>query len=111
MLNFHPHQITPRYQAGNYSCHPDNLHPATISLHVLSKVYHWWNADFVCLIKNLIAKDHHNLNVSMILAVMTISIITGIISNTCTGWGTLADHRASRMWSAPCPSNDLASHT
>jgi len=26
-----------RYQAGNYSCHPDNLHPATISLHVLSK--------------------------------------------------------------------------
>ena len=27
-----------RYQAGNYSCHPDNLHPATISLHVLSKV-------------------------------------------------------------------------
>ena len=29
-----------RYQAGNYSCHPDNLHPATISLHVLSKVEH-----------------------------------------------------------------------
>jgi len=26
-----------RYQAGNYSCHPDNLHPATITLHVLSK--------------------------------------------------------------------------
>ena len=26
-----------RYQAGNYSCHPDNLHPATVSLHVLSK--------------------------------------------------------------------------
>ena len=105
MLNFHAIKSPPRYQAGNYSCHPDNLHPATISLHVLSKVYHWWNADFVCLIKNLIAKDHHNLNVSMI------SIITRIISNTCTGWGTLADHRAGRMWSAPRPSNDLASHT
>jgi len=26
-----------RYQAGNYSCHPDNLHPAIVSLHVLSK--------------------------------------------------------------------------
>ena len=26
-----------RYQAGNYSCHPDNLHPATITLHVLNK--------------------------------------------------------------------------
>ena len=26
-----------RYQAGNYSCHPDNLHPARVSLHVLSK--------------------------------------------------------------------------
>merc|ERR1712048_693163 len=26
-----------RYQAGNYSCHPDNLHPATVTLHVLSK--------------------------------------------------------------------------
>lgn len=26
-----------RYQAGNYSCHPDNLHPATVSLHVLNK--------------------------------------------------------------------------
>jgi len=26
-----------RYQAGNYSCHPDSLHPATITLHVLSK--------------------------------------------------------------------------
>ena len=23
--------------SGNYSCHPDNLHPATVSLHVLSK--------------------------------------------------------------------------
>ena len=30
--------LSARYQAGNYSCHPDNLHPATISLHVLSKV-------------------------------------------------------------------------
>ena len=27
----------PWYQAGNYSCHPDNLHPARVSLHVLSK--------------------------------------------------------------------------
>jgi len=26
-----------RYQAGNYSCHPDNLHPARVTLHVLSK--------------------------------------------------------------------------
>ena len=26
-----------RYQAGNSSCHPDNLHPATVTLHVLSK--------------------------------------------------------------------------
>ena len=26
-----------RYQAGNYSCHPDNLHPAPMTLHVLSK--------------------------------------------------------------------------
>ena len=26
-----------RHQAGNYSCHPDNLHPARVSLHVLSK--------------------------------------------------------------------------
>ena len=26
-----------RYQAGNYSCHPDNLHPARVSLHVLNK--------------------------------------------------------------------------
>ena len=25
-----------QYQAGNYSCHPDNFHPATITLHVLS---------------------------------------------------------------------------
>ena len=26
-----------RFQAGNYTCHPDNLHPARVSLHVLSK--------------------------------------------------------------------------
>lgn len=26
-----------RYQTGNYSCHPDNLHPATVTLHVLSE--------------------------------------------------------------------------
>ena len=26
-----------RYMAGNYSCHPDNLNPARVTLHVLNK--------------------------------------------------------------------------